>query len=161
MGQKQVFQTALTEVRFNPVGAYPEQLGTIRMENNAVYKFVAFTGTTVIAAGDALCYVVFGTDPNLVVTDAANSIYGAGIAMAAVATGTIAAGALCYACGWIQIKGIAVCSTAFGGPPVAGNSLTNIGAANKVLQVMAAFTSPQVGICYNVAGRVAILDYPF
>ena len=54
MGQKQTFVTGLADVNPNN----KDGLGSIRVENNAVYKYVQFSGTTAVNIGDAVCYVV-------------------------------------------------------------------------------------------------------
>lgn len=150
MGQKQTFVTGLAD--YNTVNR--DGLGTIRAENNAVYKYVQFTGTTAVNVGDAVCYVVAASDGQAQIVDNANTAIGAGVSMVAVPTGTVAYG-------WIQIKGLAILARAFGGPPVAGNSLTSIGAAIGVLQVASVLTNSLVAVCYDVTNRKALLDYPY
>ena len=126
-----------------------EDLGVVRYTDNAVYKYVKFSGTTTIAVGDALCYVI--TDLNLQTVDKANSAVGAGIATVAVTSGTVQYG-------WIQIGGIATLSTTTGG--AVGNSLSNIGASAGAIIPIAAHTSPQVGVLVNASAPILVqLDY--
>ncbi len=144
-GFTQSFKAALGDVDTSPM----EPLGTIRYERNGVYKYVKFSGTTAVAIGDALCYVL--SDTSIQTVDAANSAVGAGIAVAVVASGTVQYG-------WIQIGGNCTLSTTTGG--AAGNALTNLGASNKVLKVVAAHTDPQVAILISASAPIQVqLDY--
>lgn len=157
MGQKQIFQTALTDVKINPT-SYPEQLGTLRFENNATYKYVAFSGTTTIAAGAVLCYVAYATDATGTLVDAANTNFGAGVAMAALATGSKATGAVAYATGWIQIEGLAILSGTVTG--TAGQALTTIGATASNIVVSAALTSGVVAVMYDPTAKAVFCTFP-
>lgn len=144
---KQTFQTALTDVWATQYDA----LGDIRVENGKVYKYVKFTGTTAFAAGDALCY----TDNTCQIVDAANAAVGAGIAVAAVAAGTVQYG-------WIQIGGLCTLNQAIGGTsPAAGNVLTNTAAAAKVLTKAAAVTDDAVAVAVDIANKIVQLVYPW
>lgn len=158
---KQIFQTALTDVRVNPT-TLPEALGTIRQgSGNKVYKYVQFSGTTVIAAGDVVCYVVAASDGNEVIVNAANTVFGAGVALAALAAGTIAAGAVAYATGWIQIRGLATLSTALAGAPSAGDMLTTSGATLPAVTLVNAVTKQACCQAYDVAGKKVICNFPY
>ncbi len=137
----QTFKSALADVDIVPI----EPLGTIRYERNAVYKYVKFSGTTSVAIGDALCYVL--SDLNLQTVDAANSAVGAGIACAIVPSGTVQYG-------WIQIEGLAILSTTATGA-AAGNQLTNTGAAARTLVVAAGVTNQIVGVLVSVSAPIA------
>ena len=162
MGQKYVFATGLTEIRMNPTQTtLAEQIGTIRMENNAVYKYVAFSGATVIAAGDVLCYVASGSDGSAVKVDSANTNLAAGVAMAALAAGTIASGALYYATGWIQIKGLATLSTALAGSPAAGDALTTNDASAPAVTLVNSAEEQACCYAYDVSGKKVLCDFPF
>jgi hypothetical protein len=77
-GSAQAFKAALTDV--DTTAQVP--LGMIRYEDNKVYKYVKFSGTTVIAVGDVLCYVA--TDTTLQTVDGANTALGAGVSPVAV-----------------------------------------------------------------------------
>ena len=133
-GRPQGFTTALTDIDT----AAQEFLGTIRFDYNATYKYVKFSGTTAVAVGDFMCYVV--TDHTLGTVDGANSALPAGVAMAVHASGSVTYG-------WIQIRGVATLSTAPGGTLAAGSSLTNAGATAPALTVAApTATAVAVGI---------------
>ena len=161
MGAKQIFQTALTDVYYSPK-SWKEQPGTIRQENNAIYKYVAFSGTTAVAAGDVVCYVAYASDGAAQVVDGANTALGAGVAMAAVASGTMTAGAIAYATGWIQIKGKATLSTSLQGTtPVFGSTLSTSGAAAPGLLLTSAATAMVVGYCYDSASKNILADFPY
>jgi len=160
MGQKQTFVTPLNAVyAYNsslPLNGAKEPLGTIRMENNAVYKYVQFSGTTAVALGDAVCYVAFASDGGEVVVDDAHTALGAGIAMSAVAT----AGGVQF--GWIQIKGIASTSQAPSGSPTIGQTLMVSTSTNGQLALRTALTQQIVGLYYGSAGNgVVLCDFPF
>jgi hypothetical protein len=167
MGRKIIFRTALTDTQIWTANQTvpQEQIGTIREENNLVYKFVAFSGATTIAAGDALCYVAAASDGSAVLCDGANTALGAGIAMAAVASGTIASGATYYATGWVQIKGLnTALSTTVSGSPAIGYPLTCQGASNATLAALsttAATMATQMVVGYFYKAKAALLDYPY
>lgn len=149
MGRKLVFASALTDVATAP----KEALGTIREENNAVYKYVQFSGTTTVAAGDFCSYVIYASDPGLNIVDKATALIGAGLAMAAVASGTVQYG-------WIQIKGLGTLASAFGSG-ANGNAVTVIGASNGTLVVAAAVTNHIVGQIHDVTAKQVVLDCPY
>ena len=136
------FKSALGDVDITSI----EPLGTIRYERNSVYKYVKFSGTTAVAIGDALCYVI--SDLNMQTVDAANSAIGAGIACAVVAAGTVQYG-------WMQIEGVAILSTTTGA--AAGNQLTNTGASAHALAVAAAVTNQIVGVLVSTAAPIQAL----
>jgi hypothetical protein len=152
------FKAALTDV-FTPgtgaaAEALPQQVGTIREDLNAVYKYVEFTGTTTIAVGDFLCYVLADdTDIPLYRVDGANTALGAGVAMAAVASGTIQYG-------WIQIEGPATLSTALAGSPAAGDELTTNGETAPAVGKRTAANQQTVAIAANVAAKQVVLVCP-
>ena len=148
MALKQVFVTPLTGVY---ASTQPDQdnLGDIRMENGNFYKYVKFTGTTTVAAGDVVCYTTAGDG---LTVDAANTDSAAGVAMAAVASGTVQYG-------WIQIKGLATMSTALGSG-AAGQGLMSHGASNKTLLIQTAGYPIVATVC--VAATPTIwCDFPF
>jgi hypothetical protein len=127
-------------------------LGSIRPENNAVYKYVQFSGTTAVNAGDVVCYVVPASDGGAVIVDKANTAMGAGVAMAAVPAAVVS-----YA--WIQIKGIATVSGTV--PGANGNALTTVGATAGNVAVAATFTNAMVGMGYDVTARKMLCDFPY
>jgi|SRR6185312_6036912 len=151
-GLKQIFKSQLTDIDTSPM----EPLGTIRFELNAVFKYVKFSGSNAVAAGDAVCYVA--TDTNNQTVDGAQTVQAAGLAMAAVAT----AGGIQY--GWIQIKGVQQVNTSWTVPGAVGNALTSVGATYPALAVSAAASSPQVGTVVKTgaaATGVINCDFPF
>jgi len=160
MGQKQTFVTPLNAVyAYNsslPLNGAKEPLGTIRMENNAVYKYVQFSGTTAVALGDAVSYVAFASDGNAVIVDDAHTTLGAGLAMSAVAT----AGGVQF--GWIQIKGVASTSQSPAGSPTLGQGLIISTSTNGQLTLATALTQQVVAWYYGSTGNgVVLCDFPF
>lgn len=136
-GSPQSFKAQLSDVD----STAQDPLGQLRYDLNAVYKYVKFSGTGAVAVGDYVCYVI--TDTNLQTVDAANSIYGAGVACAIVPAGAVAYG-------WIQIKGLCTLSTALVSGS-AGNVLTATGSNAKTLKVAAADTDQQSAVCIVAA----------
>lgn len=145
-GRASGFTTALTDIDTAP----QEYLKAIREEFNASYIYVRFSGTTAVAAGDPVCYVI--TDTTFGTVDGANSVNGAGIAMAAHPSGQVGYG-------WIQVAGLSIPITTLTSG-VAGNQVTNTGAANAALKIAAAVTDQVVGTVANVAARTIFLSYP-
>ena len=166
MGAKQIFRTALTDVTIYGAGQTTtwDQLGTIRYENNAVYKYVAFSGTTTIAAGDVVCYVAAASDGSEVLVDGANTALGAGVAMAAVASGSVATGNTYYATGWIQIRGLATVSTTVAGSPSIGYPLTTQGESAPACGAMsttAATLATQQCVGFYYSAKKIVCQFPF
>jgi len=157
MGQKQIFWSGLTEVVTQntslPNNGAKEQLGTTREENQNSYKYVQFSGTTAASAGDFVCYVAKGSDGNAFIVDKANTNLGAGVAMGAIASGSVQYG-------WIQIKGMATLNTAFT-TGADNNTMTSVGATAGTIAVAAAVTNAMVGVAYDVAGKKVLLDCPY
>lgn len=151
MGQKQVFQSGLTDVQIWAANQTQgkEQIGTIRCENNATYKYVAFTGANAVAAGAIVNYVAFASDGSLVQVDNANTGLGAGVAMAAVAAGSAASGATYYATGWIQIEGVATVTNSPAGSPTIGQALTCVGGSAGNCKITAALTDGVIALFYG------------
>lgn len=147
---KQVFVTALTDVLLATNGVQ-DNPGDIRIENGKVYKYVKFTGTTAVAAGDVVCYT---TAADGVTVDDANTAMGAGVAMAAVASGSVQNG-------WIQVKGIATLSTAFAGTPAVGNKMTTAAATAPAVTKAAADTDFVAGMVLHVANKIMLCDFPY
>lgn len=159
MGQKQTFITGLTDVypvtTGQPQASAKDSLGTLRFENAAVYKYVQFSGTTAVNAGDVVCYVGSASDPNGVIVDNASTAMAAGVAQAAVPAG---AGAQL---GWIQIKGFAVVARALAGTPTAGQYLTTSGAAVGAMTLITSVAMEACAIAYDVANRKIQCDFPY
>ena len=148
MGQKQTFVTNITD--YNTINR--DGLGTIRVENNAIYKYVQFTGTTAVAVGDVVCYVAPAGDGQAVIVDKANTTMGAGVAMVAVPSGAVA-----YT--WIQVKGMAIVSGTV--PGTNGQALTTQGATAGNVAVIGAFTHSSVGAAYDVTARKMFCDFMY
>ena len=145
-GRASGFTTALTDIDTTP----QEYLKAIREEFNASYVYVRFSGTLAVAAGDPVCYVV--TDTTFSTVDGTNSVNGAGIAMVAHPIGSVSYG-------WIQVLGLSGSITTLTSG-AAGNQVTNTGAANAALKIVAAVTDQVVGSVANVAARTILLSYP-
>lgn len=158
MGRKTTYVTGLTDVYSRNTAltnnGAKEPLGSIRAENNATYKYVQFSGTTAIAAGDVLCYVAYASDGNNYIVDKANTSHGAGIAMAAVASGTVQFG-------WIQIAGLATCANAFEDAPALGAAMTTNGATAGTIGVIDALGEAQHAICYDATAKKLIAQFPY
>lgn len=152
MSFKQSFVTGLTDVYPTnsglPNSGAREPLGTIRYGNTNVYKYVQFSGTTTVAAGDPVCYVAFASDGLLQIVDDANTAFGAGVAMAAVASGTVQYG-------WIQIRGLAKLSNAPTGGPTIGQPLTTQGSTAAHVALVSAATQQTCGYFYGTGNYMA------
>ena len=147
---KQVFVTALTDV-VPASQASQDSPGDLRIENGKVYKYVKFTGTTNVAAGDVVCYT---TAADGVTVDGANTANGAGVAMAAVASGSAQNG-------WILVEGLVTLSTAFAGTsPAVGNNVTTAGATAPAVTKAAAVTDLIVGSIHHVANKIMMAAFP-
>src|SRR3954462_8838806 len=146
-GSAQAFKAALTDV--DTTAQVP--LGMVRYEDNKVYKYVKFSGTTTIAAGDVVCYVA--TDTLCQTVDGANTALGAGVAPVAVASGAVAYG-------WIQIGGVATLSAALAGSPAVGDGMTTAGAAAPAVTKSAAANSMILANVVHVANKIVLLRAP-
>lgn len=152
-GSPQQFKAQLSDVD----STAQEPLGQIRYDQNRVYKYVKFSGTTTIAVGDFLCYVTSaGATDTATIVDGANggTLVGAGVACAIVASGAVAYG-------WIQIKGLCTLSTALAGSPSIGDQLTNDGATAPAITTAADDDSMVVGYAFDVTNKLVLLDCPF
>lgn len=149
----------LDDVRFNPT-SYPGQPGSIRHENGKTYKFVEFTGANAVVAGDIVNYVVYASDGTLTKVDKAATVHGAGVVVAAVAAGSKATGAVGYAFGWIQIKGLATVAGTVEGSPSAGDRLTSSGATAGFLTKSTAHVDQVCGQLYDATAKRIIADFP-
>lgn len=151
MGIKQSFVTGLTDL----YSTDKEGVGTIRYENNKVYKYVKFTGTTAIAVGQLVCYVAYATDSTGTVVDQAypNPGIAAGMALAAVGTGTVQYG-------WIQIQGLILSSDALGGSPAMGDSLVATGTTTATLTKVVTDNAQACAFCYDATAKAIMCDFP-
>lgn len=123
-----------------------EILGAIRYEDNKIYKYVKFSGTTALVAGQFVCYVL--SDETCTTVDSANSALGAGGALFSNST----TGTAYY--GWIQIGGVFTMNSALTAG-AAGNKLTPIGSSAGKLDVAAAVTDQHAAVCVSVAVAAA------
>jgi hypothetical protein len=129
-GFLQSFKAALTDI--DTVAMEP--LGAIRNTDNAVYKYVKFSGTTAHVVGDPVGYVL--TDLSGQTVDGASGTIGAGVVVAPV----IASGTVQF--GWIQIGGVCTVNNV----TAASAGLELKMAATKTLVAKAAATDPALGI---------------
>lgn len=149
VGLKKIFVTALTDVKNQNL----DGVGTLRFEGNCIYKYVQFSGTTAVAAGDPVYYVTSDTTLNTV--DDAHNALPAGIAVSSV--GTLGTQTALY--GWIQLTGVTTLSNTPSGTVAVGSKLT-IGSTNGTLAVLT--TATQLEIATSVDGtRIAQLDFAF
>lgn len=138
----QSWKTSLTEEN----STAQELLGSIREGDNKVYKYVKFSGTTALVAGQAVCYVI--TDETMTTVDSANAAICAGGALFSH-SGT---GTAYY--GWIQIRGLFTMNSAVTAG-AAGNKMTSIGSTAGKLDVSAAVTDQHAAILVSVAVAAA------
>ena len=123
-------------------------LGVIREDDNAVYKYVKFSGTNAVAIGDFCCYVV--SDVSNQTVDKANSVLGAGVCM-----GTVGSGSVSY--GWIKISGVATLNVALDSGSD-GSALTNNGATAGTLREVDAHAEPQVATALDASAKIVMLQ---
>jgi hypothetical protein len=138
----QSWKSGITDLDSTP----QELLGVIREDDNKVYKYIKFSGTTATVVNDFLCYVL--ADETCTTVDKANTAAGAGKAMATNA----ATGAVYY--GWIQIRGVATLSSAVTAG-AAGNAMTTIGSTAGKLDVSAAVTDQICAVLISVVAAAA------
>lgn len=156
-GLKQTFVTKLTDVN----STAQEVLGSLRFENNKVYKYVEIKNTTATVAGvagDCVAYfAATGYGNNRVVLDLSDAdatvAFAAGILCGTI-TGTL--GVSEY--GWIQIKGAATLSIAV--TSGAAGKTFKLTTVDKTATVGTAATDNVMGISVNATTGVC-LDCPF
>jgi hypothetical protein len=147
-GSPQAFKAALTDV--DPTAQVP--LGMVRYEDNKVYKYVKFSGTTVIAAGDVVVLCGVGHDMCQTV-DGANTALGAGSCACRCA---IRGGCL-----WLDTdRGVATLSAALAGSPAVGDGMTTAGAAAPAVTKSAAANSMILCNVVHVANKIVALRAP-
>lgn len=127
-----------------------QMLGVIREDDNAVYKYVKFSGTNAVAIGDFCCYVV--SDLLAQTVDKANSVLPAGVSM-----GTVASGSVSY--GWIKLEGVATLNVALDSGSD-GDALTNNGATAGTLKVIDGHGEPQCAIAIDASAKIVQLMCP-
>jgi len=128
-------------------------LGAIRQEDNKDYKYVKFSGTNAIAAGDLVGYVTSGgaTD-GMTTVDGAVGVGPAGVAQAAVLT----ANGVQY--GWIQIRGLCVAASAIAGGASAGQTLKQ--GTYPAFTLQTAATIPNAGTLFDATNKLVTLTCP-
>ena len=161
-GFTQGFISALTDVDTFA----RDQLGSIRRQENGLYKYVQFGSSLVLGPtaqinpGSVVCYVLpagNATLQRIFLVDSANSALGAGIAQGLVPTGQ----GLQF--GWIQVKGNATLGQALASGAV-GNAVTTTGAAAGNMKVTAAVTDMIGGIVVDLttaSAPVVLLNFPY
>lgn len=94
------------------------EIGAIRDEDYKSYRYVQFTGSNAVSAGDVVCFSAGASDPTIV--DVISSGVGAGVALATVTSG----GGSQF--GFIQTKGPVTIRTSnsftFGTPLMTGSA---------------------------------------
>lgn len=145
----QAFHPALTDV--DTTAQAP--LGAIYELDNKQYKYVKFSGSNAVAAGDLVGYVASGGATDAMITvDGAVGSGPAGVAQAAVAT----AGGVQY--GWIQIAGLAVSSAAIAGGASAGQTLKQ--GSYPAFTIQTAATIPNAGTLFDATNKLVALTCP-
>lgn len=139
------FKPALTDLDTTPQAT----LGGLLETDSKTYKYVKFAGGVAIAAGDLLGYVA-SVDGNTV--DGAVGVGPAGMAVAAVGTGTVLYG-------FIQVQGLATSSAAIAGGAADGQMLKQGTFPAFTLQTAA--TIANAGYGYDVSARLVILTCPY
>lgn len=157
-GLKQTFVTKLTDVD----STAKEPLGTLRFENNKVYKYVQYdtgAGPVAAVAGQVAYYYAPGGDfaaegyTNCKVTsDLSDSAeVGAGVLQSAPADGEYC---------WIQIKGPATLTIALTAG-ADGDPLTPTGSTDGTLDVTTAATDVIGAYAQDISDKTIICDFPW
>lgn len=157
-GLKQTFAQGLTETSTTR----KEAIGTIRFENEKVYKYVQYrtaAGAVAAVAGNVCYYYAPGGDfaaegytTGQVTSDLSDSAEnGAGVLLSAPAN-------LEYC--WIQIKGPATLTTALTAG-TDGDPLCATGSTDGTLDVSAAATDHVCAYAQDISDKTIICDFPF
>jgi hypothetical protein len=139
------FHPALTDLDITP----QVTVGGLLESDSKTYKYVKFTGTNAIAAGDLVGYVA-SLDGNTV--DGAVGVQPAGVATVAVGTGTVYYG-------FIQVEGLCVVSTAIAGGAADGQTLKQ--GTYPAFTLQTAATIVNAGVGYDVSALLVNLTCPF
>lgn len=160
MALRQIFRTQLTDVD----STARDTVGSLRIENDIIYKYVKFTNTTAtvaVVAGDPVAYkatYAAGIAVHTVVsdmTDADAQPIHAGNMMGTCA-GTLATSFYC----WIQISGACVVPTAIAGTPVIGSGVM-MSTTDKTLTLVTGVINPTgVSTSTTAANNTVILRCP-
>ena len=156
-GIKHIYTQPLTSLETTP----KEPLGAIRREDNKTYKYVKFikgAGAVAIALGNVLVYNdAAGYDASQVTADMTGTSVGAGLALYAVTTAQMDAGAW----GWILIRGAGLVSqdlTAIG--TGVGMTLSiSLGADGVFIASAAALTRDAVTLAVGAGTSRAIVNF--
>lgn len=128
-------------------------LGGILEADNNTYKYVKFSGTNAIAVGDLVGYVASaGATDTMTTVDGAVGSGPAGVAVVAVAAGTVVYG-------FIQIKGLAISSAAIAGGASAGQTLKQ--GTYPAFTLQTAATIPDAGTLFDATNKIVALNCPF
>ena len=153
---KKVFVTKLTDTSTTDL----EGIGVLRFEGAKVYKWVSYnagTGTVVAVAGNTVVYhgddAVVANSACDVTMDYTDGVIVAGVLQAIIADGSY---------GWIQIKGIAILTTALTAG-ADGDQLTSVGAADGTLDVVVtgAINGNIAAYDIDISAKEVLLDCPW
>ena len=153
---KKIWQTQLTDTSTTDL----EGIGVIRLEGSRWYKWVkyndgtgdvaAVAGNVVVYHGDDAVVIDSACEVTMDYTDGDNIC--AGALQAIIAHGSF---------GWIQIKGIAVLTTALTAGSD-GDQLTPVGAADGTLDVVVTGALTHIaGYAMDVSAKEVFLDCPW
>lgn len=120
--------------------------GSIYYGESKTYKYVKFTGTTAITAGDVVSYT---TTDGFTVDNANTTVLAAGVAVTSLSTGTVYYG-------WIQIGGVATLNQALAGTPAVGDALTSSGATAGAVTKNAADNTAVCCFALHVANKIVM-----
>ena len=159
-GIKKVFATPLDDVATVTEGA-KEELGTIRFEGNAIYKYIVYNDGAGSVDGElggvTFYYAVGGVNTegyndNEVTSDETDGVIGAGVSMSLLLDGQF---------GWIQIRGFATLTTTPTGSPADGDALTAVGTSDHTLDACETVDDAQVAIVFDAGADTIICNFPF
>lgn len=139
-----------------------EGIGVIRFEGSRVFKYVSYNeGTGAVAAVAGNMTVYHGDDAVVldsaadVTSDYTDGLVGAGVLQAVIANGEF---------GWIQIKGVAILTTALTAG-ADGDALTANGAGDGTLTVdeaaLGAIADHRCAVALDASAKIVLLDCPF
>lgn len=157
MALRQIFKTQLTDVDTTA----RDVVGSLRWENDKLYKYVKFTNTTAtvaVVAGDPVAYkatYAAGISVHTVVSDMTDA--DAQPVFAGCVCGTVAGVlATSYYC-WVQLTGACVIPTAIAGTPVIGSGVM-MSTTDKTLTLVTGVINPvAVSTSTTAANNTVIL----
>lgn len=149
MARTASFVPALTDVDTTAKAV----VGSLLQNANRTYKYVKFSGSNAVAAGDLVGYVASaGATDTMNTVDGAVGSGPAGVAQAAVLT----AGGVQY--GFIQIRGWAVAASAIAGGASAGQTLKQ--GTYPAFTLQTAATIPNAGTLFDATNKIVALTCP-